>query len=326
MKRPSHVFATRVSALRIFAARIFAALALISLAHAILASPPHSFAQTPATALERLEIDFWPDYDEPSVLVILSGALPSDTPLPATVTLPIPGDALLNAVARVSSDNRLMDDISYDESVPGQLTLTTPEQRFRVEYYMPYESDGNERNFAFDWRADMTVFELIMSVQQPVLASDMTLNPAAAGVSTRQDGLQYHDLPPQSVPEGQTFTLNGAYTLTRPGLTVDFLETQQPGQIDPSPPASPSDSAGSASFNWPVLLAAMGAVLAVGATAWFALRGRRSSGRVAKPRPVRRPKAKSASGKAKFCHQCGQPTSPGDRFCSNCGTALKDLA
>jgi hypothetical protein len=311
---------------RVFAARMFAALALIILAYAILAPPDLSFAQTPATALERLEIDFWPDYDQPSVLVIMSGVLPSDTPLPATVTLPLPGDASLNAVARVSSDNSLMADISYDESVPGQLTLTTPEQRFRVEYYFPYEADGSERNFAFDWRADVTVFQLIMSVQQPALASDMTLNPAAAGVSTRQDGLQYHDMPPQSVPEGQTFTLDGAYTLAQPGLTVDFLETQQPAQSAPSLPVAAGESSGTASFNWPVLLAAMGTVLAIGAIAWFALRGRRSKRRVAKPRPVRQPKAQPASGKAKYCHQCGHPASPGDRFCSNCGTALKDLA
>ncbi len=308
--------------------RILAILAFITLAHAILAPPHLLHAQTPATALERLDIDLWPDYDQPSVLVIMSGMLPADAPLPASVTLPLPGEASLNAVARVSSDNRLMADISYDESVPGQLTLTTPEQRFRVEYYLPYEADGNDRSFVFDWRADMTVFELIMSVQQPVLASDVTLTPAAAGVSNRPDGLQYHDLTAQSIPEGERFTLEGAYTLARPGLSVDFLETQQPGQIDPSPPIAPSVSSGSAAaaFNWPVLLAAMGAVLAIGAIAWFALRGRRSSGRVAKPRPIRRPKARPTSGQAKFCHECGRPASPGDRFCSNCGTALKNLA
>lgn len=321
---------------RIFAARIIAALALTVLAHATLAPPHLLLAQTPATTLEQLDIDVWPDYDDPSILVIMSGTLPPDAQLPATVTLPIPDGASINAVARVSSDNRLMSDISYDESDPGQLTLTTPDPRFRVEYYAPYEADGNDRRFTFDWRAGMTVLELIMSVQQPVLASDLTLIPAAASVSTRQDGLQYHDLPPQSIPEGESFTLQGAYTLVRPGLTVDLLETQQPGQIDPAPPTSPSassDSAGAA-FNWPVLLAAMGAVLAIGALAWFALRDRRSSRRVTKPRPVRRPKAKPASkataapatGKAKFCHECGQEASPGDRFCSNCGAALKDLA
>ena len=313
-------------------ARVIAVLALI----AILATPRLLLAQTPAAALERLDVDIWPDYDAPSVLVIMSATLPPGASLPATVTVPLPGDASLNAVARVSSDNQLMADISYDDSVPGQLTLTTPEQRFRIEYYVPYEADGNQRSFAFDWRSDMTVFELLMSVQQPLLADDVTLTPAADNVSTRQDGLQYHVLPPQSIPEGDSFSLEGAYTLVRPGLTVDFLETEQPGQGASSPPVATdisSDSAGAAAFNWPVLLAAMGAVLAIGAVAWFVLRGRRPSGRVAKPRPTRRPKAKPASkattaspsGKARFCHECGQPASSGDRFCSNCGTALKNL-
>ena len=81
-------------------------------------------------------------------------------------------------------------------------------------------------------------------------------------------------------------------------------------------------------------LAAMGAVLAIGAVGWFVLRGRRSSNRVIKPRPARRTKARPVSkaaaappsGKARFCHECGQPASPNDRFCGHCGTGLKDLA
>ena len=298
------------------------------------AAPQHVLAQAPVTALERLDVDIWPDYDDPSILVIMSATLPADTPLPATVVVPLPDDASLNAVARVSSDNQLMADVDYDESVPGQLSLTTPDPRFRVEYYAPYEADGNERNFTFDWRSEMTVFELLVSVQQPLLANGVSLIPAAAGVSTRQDGLQYHDLPAQSIPEGDSFTLEGSYTLTRPGLTVDLLQREQPGQSIPTPVAAGGSAAGAAAFNWPVLLAAMGAVLAIGAVAWFFLRGRRPSKRVAKPRPVRAPKARPgsskatsapASRKAKFCHECGQPASPGDRFCSNCGTALRDI-
>jgi hypothetical protein len=226
----------------------------------------------------------------------------------------------------------LFADISYDESVPGQLTLTTPEQRFRIEYYVPYKADGNQRNFAFDWRSDMTVSELFMSVQQPLLADDVTLTPAASGVTTRPDGLQYHDLPLQSIPEGGDFSMEGAYTLLRPGLTADFLDTEQPVQSALSPVVT-NDSA-AAAFNWPLALAAMAAVLAIGAVAWFVLRGRQSSKRVTKPRPVRRPKPKPvsepaappSSGKARFCHECGQPASPDDRFCSQCGTALKELA
>jgi hypothetical protein len=323
---------TLSSLIRLRIARIFAILTLT----ALLATPRLLLAQTPAASLERLDVDIWPDYDAPSVLVIMNGTLPDGAPLPATVTLPLPGDASLNAVARVTADNMLFADISYDESVPGQLTLTAPEKRFRIEYYVPYEADGNQRNFTFDWRSDMTVLELFASVQQPFLAEDVTLTPAAASVNTRQDGLQYHDLPLQSVPEGGSFSLEGAYTLQRPGLTVDFLETQQPGQNAPSPTITnePAGAAAAAAFNWPLALAVMGVVLAIGAVAWLVISGRRSpSRRVTKPRPVRRAKAKPISktagapspSKARFCHECGQPASPEDRFCSHCGTALKEL-
>ncbi|HEX6387566.1 MAG TPA: hypothetical protein VF177_23100, partial [Anaerolineae bacterium] len=109
----------------------------------ILAAPFPSVAsaQSETTAIESLAVEFWPDYDRPAVLVLLTGTLPADTPLPATVTLPLPQEADLNAVARISDDNVMIDDIEYTTGA-DQLTFTTPDRRFRIEYYLPYTADG----------------------------------------------------------------------------------------------------------------------------------------------------------------------------------------
>ena len=42
------------------------------------------FAQEPVSAIDTLDIEIWPDYDRPSVLVLLTGTLPGDTRLPAS--------------------------------------------------------------------------------------------------------------------------------------------------------------------------------------------------------------------------------------------------
>lgn len=57
--------------------------------------PATGHTQGKVTTIDSLTIEFWPDYDRASVLVLLTGALPADTTLPATVTLPIPETAHL---------------------------------------------------------------------------------------------------------------------------------------------------------------------------------------------------------------------------------------
>ena len=72
-----------------------------------MATPSTIDAQSVAT-LERLEIVFWPEYDEPAVLVMLRGWLTADTPLPTVVPLPVPTEARLNAVAKRGPDGTLL--------------------------------------------------------------------------------------------------------------------------------------------------------------------------------------------------------------------------
>ena len=100
------------------------------------------FAQNPVHGIDSLDIEIWPDYDKTSVLVLLTGTLPGDTRFPASVTLPLPEAAQLNAVARIDSkDGNMKDDIISSTDPPGTLTFTTPDLRFRVEYYLPYTAN-----------------------------------------------------------------------------------------------------------------------------------------------------------------------------------------
>ncbi|MBW1994611.1 MAG: hypothetical protein JRI77_09195, partial [Deltaproteobacteria bacterium] len=62
------------------------------------------------STIDSLLVELWPDYDKASVLVLLTGALPPDTRLPASVTLPLPKTAQLNAIARIDAGDGMMKD------------------------------------------------------------------------------------------------------------------------------------------------------------------------------------------------------------------------
>jgi hypothetical protein len=253
------------------------------------------------TAVDTLSVEIWPDYDQASVLVLLTGELSSDTELPATITVPLPPDARINAVARISPEGFMSDDIDFTEAADA-VTLTTPDPSFRVEYYYPYRADGEQRNFTFNWTADFAVNQMTVSVQQPISADTLTTNPAAAAISTSQsDGLNYHVLPIQSVPARQSYTASVNYHMTSPLLTVARLQNQ--GEVETA--VTP---------NWALYLAATGMAL-IGIAMFWQVYSNRQKTRRAKPR--------AAPAKTSFCHNCGQRSQKGDQFCRQCGTALK---
>jgi hypothetical protein len=285
-------------------------------------------AQPLAPVIDLLEVEFWPDFDRPSVLVLLTGTLPEDTNYPAMVVVPIPENATVNAIARVDESGSMFSDLEVDDSVPGQLTITTMDPTFRVEYYVPYSAEGNQRNYTFEWQSNLTVNELVATVQQPSLANEINLSPEAIQVNNRPDGLLYHTLPVREVPAGEMYSLEMSYNLLRPQLSAELLGGQQP--------AGPSNITGNmggqeSGFNWQIALAAAAFGLAIAAGVWLLLGYRRSRRRVSKPRPVRRSRVKRTASsinqgstkRANFCYECGQRLTKGDKFCRNCGTAVK---
>ncbi len=279
-----------------------------------------SQAQSEATAVDSLVIDFWPDYDQTAVLVLLTGTLPAGTATPATVTLPIPEDAQVNAVAYMDAANGLMN-ADYQE-VNNQLVLTTPNLDFRVEYYLPYEANGNQRSFTFSWTSEMSVNQLEAKIQQPLAAASMVIDPNPIEVGAASDGFTYHLLPDQTIPAGQPFAINVNYTMSADELSVNRANNSGTIDLQPASPVSTSSNA-TKGINWPIVAGAAGGILVIAALAFLYL-GNQSKTRVHKPSPNRSTKpTRSKTGNSRFCHNCGEVVDSGDRFCRSCGTPVK---
>jgi hypothetical protein len=291
-------------------------------------------AQDPAAVLEFLEVELWPDFDQPALLVLMTGAFSNDVSLPATITLPLPEEATIHAVARVNAADEWID-MDYVDSISGQITLVVDDPGFHIEYYIPYESDGDLRQVTFRWLADMDVNQLLTKFQEPSSATDVTLSPEAMRALIGAYDLRYHEIEGQAVPAGIPYVLEASYRMVRPELSAEALDIQQA----PPPVSAPAvtqqgvDGSDSSDFSWPMVLAAAVAVLAFAVVAWLIYSGQNRKRRVIKPRPAartRRRQSPAGAGKStsrgtspKFCHECGQPLDPADKFCRNCGTVVK---
>ena len=213
--------------------KLFAIL-LFSILSASLFAIPAALAQNPLK-FSSAEIDLWPEYDRPSVLVIYRITLAADTSLPADLTVRIPaavGDP--NAVAVKQADGTLVT-VSYDRQVSGEwglikFTATAPE--VQLEYYDPgLTKDKNARHFEFRWPADYATDMLAIQVQQPFDATNISISPNLGGRNPGQDGLIYYSAQIGAIPAGQEFKLTVDYQKPTDKLSAESLKVQPGGTV-----------------------------------------------------------------------------------------------
>jgi hypothetical protein len=276
--------------------------------------PAAGYAQGRATTIDTLVVDLWPDYDRASVLVLLTGTLSADTKLPATVIFPVPATAQLNAVARIDSSDGVMKDDILSGPASGGFRFTTPDLRFRVEYYLPYVVNNNRRTFNFTWFADLSVNSFQLKVQKPISASFLAVEPAAVNVSKGQDGFTYYAFPAQAVPAGQSFSVDVDYTMATAQLSAASLAPPVTGAQKPGIPATPNITSGNKGI---ITAAIVSSIFLTIVFVWRIVTRRGASNR-----SVTQDAKAQKQSHTKFCRDCGDPLDKDDRFCRNCGIDL----
>jgi hypothetical protein len=163
---------------------------LVALVAAV--TPADGEESTPS--LSRLEVALWPEYDKPAVLVLYRAHLRGDVKLPTVVPLAIPAAAgEPHAVAKHGGDGGLYV-APYTRTVKGDwatVAVQTDALDLQLEYYMPLATTAARRHFTYTWPGGIPVGELIIEVQKPATATEMTLKPPPAESAVQADGLSY---------------------------------------------------------------------------------------------------------------------------------------
>jgi hypothetical protein len=288
---------------------------------------PSVRAQNPIT-LSSSQVQIWPEYDKPGVLVIYRMALPSSIIFPVTLSIRIPaaaGDP--NAVAVRQVDGTLLN-TDYTRQVSGEwatISFTTTAPEIQLEYYDPtLEIEGDARHYQYVWPGDYAVDQFIIQVQQPAGATNMRISPSLGTGATGSDNLVYYTEDISAIPVGQIITINIDYNKSTDTLSAENLP------VEPSAPIPQSNVSNLNISNWlPWILGILGAGLIIGGIIWFWQSG--------KQRPSSKPRRRrsktdlnepgqtvSAPREEVYCSQCGKRASPGDVFCRSCGTQIRN--
>ncbi len=283
-----------------------------------------------APTIQSLQVDLWPEYDRPEVLVIYRIQLAEGIPLPATISVPIPaavGEPFAVGMGPGAEGRPLL--AVYTRQVEGDwatITLETESLVAQVEFYADLTIDGESRQYTLVWPGGVGLGSFSYVVQQPVGASDMTVSPQGAPY-VGSDGLTYFqaDLGPLDAASTASVTL--AYRKTVPGLSIEALEPAAP--LSPSGPEAGSTGLESwlpwLGWAWVGLVI----ILLTGGGYWHWRIGKQRVSGKPRPRRPRPPASRPEGGGVEsdaspvYCHVCGTQAGVSDRFCRRCGTPLR---
>ncbi|MDR3575630.1 MAG: zinc ribbon domain-containing protein [Anaerolineaceae bacterium] len=291
-------------------------------------------AQT-STEIDHLEVDLWPEYDHPDVLVIYRLTLAPQTTLPARLSLRLPkGVDKPSNLAMKDVDGFLYNIDSYtmtQQSDWQTISFSSPSLEVQLEYYdTSIKRDTPARSYQYTWTGEYTVNDLAFQVQQPVDSTDMKIIPDMGSGRIETDGLTYYNIVVGKKLAGSQYTLQINYTKNDDKLSFT------PAAVGPVDPIT-QQSAGRTSFMdvLPWMLGVLGIFLITGGVFWYWQAGR------GVPMPERRrhdpinlanarvqsrsAKSTGSAGAVKqiYCHQCGKPATNGDIYCRSCGTRLR---
>lgn len=281
--------------------------------------------------LAELEVDLWPEYDQPDVLVIYKAKLPANVSLPVDVTLKIPTEAgEPYAVAVRQMDGALLNAV-YEREVEGDwalITITATMPEIQLEYYDPnIKKSGPERSYTYEWPGSYDIGAMRFVIQEPIGATQMNVEPNLGSFTQPQgDPMRYYVMDIGSPKIGETVSVDLRYSKDSDALSVESL------QVQPSGPINGNSGGRTSGFlpYLPWLIGGLGVLLLIGGGVWYWLMNKADT-KAAKKRsrgsraPIRSPEQISAENgnQGVFCHQCGKRTARGDRFCRSCGTKLR---
>lgn len=285
----------------------------------MLVFPTLASAQADVT-LSNVSVQLWPEYDQPSMLVIVDFQVATGTVLPVDLVFRLPQDANLIAVASYTADGSLMNAV-FDGPVvveDGQsFTVTATENTvYRFEYYQPLTFNGEQRLFSYLWDGDYTVNEFSIRVLEPVDITSLSTIPELSSIS-QENGLKYFDGENVKLASGEQFTLSLEYKKTSNTLIASSQGVQPVAPVDAS-------TTGRVSLNnyLPYVIGGLGVIMIVGGLVYYWQSGKRNGGKKSRRRQSANTEQEEAQSDV-YCAQCGTRAHGGDRFCRTCGSRIR---
>lgn len=281
---------------------------------------PLSVSAQGEVTLDTLQIEFWPEYDRPEILVIYTILLSEDVQLPVILSFRIPAEA---GDPFVVADGEVGDKVIYERTVEGDwgiISFTTNSTTIIIEYYDPnLTKEDSARNFTYTWPGDYPVNNMSVVIKQPLDAVSMQATPQLDGSQREEDGYLYFYKELNAMSTGQKFEITVEYEKQSDVLSQE-LEITQPSTANQPPLTDPTPDSTSMMKWLAIGLGVLG--LAILGHSVISL-NQRSSRPASRKRSRSRSRSSGGGEAGGYCHNCGTKAQSGNKYCRDCGTKLR---
>lgn len=284
--------------------------------------PPGSRVSTAdTTVIDEMNVDIWPEYDDPRVLVIYRGNLQPGITVPRDFTLVIPTGAEIHMAGAIDDRGGHVH-ARYSALDRGdgmtEIAYSLPTPNFYMEFYYDPLGDADVRDFSYTVVSPLPISQLVVSVQRPRRADGFQVTPATTELVQDDRGLAYHIVRMGGIAAGEARTVSIRYEKGDREPSVEAGITPEPGTADRGVPVN-SLLKLSALLLLAVVVYAARSVLHARAEL-RADAGLRTSDPNDHPAAMAEPHRLDES---RFCTGCGSRIEPGDRFCAMCGHPVR---
>ncbi|MBG0788264.1 MAG: zinc ribbon domain-containing protein [Anaerolineaceae bacterium] len=264
---------------------------------------------------DSAQVGLWPERTGQSVFVSLDVTLASNVSLPQVLAIQIPVTAVIGSLRSVD-DRGSVQQVDWEETT-GELwkdvQFTAPTANILIEYTDPTLVVFDQlRTYNYSWLSNYQANNLVISIRQPYGAGDLVTHPEVDMV----EGCCTFTLNPGLVRAGTAYNVTFHY--------VKDLQNTDFEALSVSPVAAVDDNTEGRTFMpstvvvW-LLAVALLLLLLVGFYYWWYQRHYINEDGIGSDRQLMR----RSEQKAIFCHECGSRSQPGDAYCRNCGTELR---
>jgi hypothetical protein len=250
---------------------------------------------------------------------MLDGTLADTSNLPRDISVLIPSSASLLVTTFENTDGTLASEQQSRSANQGdgyaRITYPVKTPKYHVEYYDNLLRGSPDKVMDFAFRAVAPIDQVTVDIQQPLQASNFSVNLPSSSVRD-DNGFKVYSSSFANVTGGQTLTAQVKYTKTDPNPSV--LPTAVSVGAPSTSPAAETPSPWSNVF---IIFALV--LLALVAVLGFIILQQRSR----HPAPAmaasgsrsRKGARRKGTGARVFCTQCGSALGPEDNFCPKCG-------
>jgi hypothetical protein len=133
---------------------------------------------TTETRINMMQVDIWPEYDDPRVLLIYRGQLEPGREIPRDFAFVIPPGAQVHMAGAIGDNGEHLHSVYETRSRPDglvELAYQPPTRTVYMEFYYDPLGDGEEREFQYTLVSPLPVAMWMVNVQQPLQARGLRM-------------------------------------------------------------------------------------------------------------------------------------------------------